>query len=258
MRISVYPAGDEAAGITLTDTSWLQARWSPNEFVGLVRGGLEGWFSSPQPRVELIEVPQMTGTFWPTHVPLAARVLTIRGVHAVRGGGSSFAVAQFRDCLAALVGCRLVVRVEDSSGIREVEGVLSDSVDVEVDRGSDKTRFTLIISCPDPIKYGPVETFAGSSIVAVNRGNHPVWPKFKVAGKCTRLIIDSPTRYVEWSGNATDLVLDTRYGIPTSNGIEAGTLLADELFSLDPGDTPIGMIVSGGGKPSLEVRPGWV
>lgn len=255
MRVSIYPCGAPDAAIVLSDARGLQSYWSPHEMFVLEDGGLEGWFSPPSPRVEVQNVPQHDGAFWPARSLLGPRVLTITGVHSVSSKASSLAVAALRDRLAVLAQERLTIRVEDQAGAREVEGLVTSDVRVSP-LGPSTTRFTLIISCPDPLKYGPVEVFPSG--VVVNRGNAATWPTLRVDGKVTRLVAQCGGQRLEWQGNATGLQIDSRFGIPTSGGIEAGTLIDDGLFQIEPGSHTVTLTVTGGGKGVVEVRPAWV
>lgn len=117
--------------------------------------------------------PQADGAYWPSRMTLKPRVVTIRGRVVQHDGSSSLELALFNDRLNAMVGQRLTLQVEDALGRRQSDCYLSSQMSWSSDLGV--TDVTLIVTCPDPLKYGPEQSFQASSstCLVVNGGNAP-------------------------------------------------------------------------------------
>lgn len=256
MRVTVTPSQRPRDAFTLIDGSPLNSYDPRAEVIGLDRGGLDGWKNGVAPRYEAPEVVGGDGSYAPDEILLSSRVLTIRGFYRAGELASSVAAAHFEDRLAALLGEWLHVTVEDAAGIRAVEGFVS-AIPVNERIEDSLVRFTLIILCPDPLKYGPaVWVPAAPGMVAVeNAGTGRVFPRFAVTGALTYLDVQVPGYRVRWQGDAVDLALDLRDALPLSHGQETGVLVHAEVFRLPPGRTTI--TVATDGALQIGVAPGW-
>lgn len=261
MRVTVTPVSRPGDALVLVDGSPLNAWPIRGEVVGLEKDGLEGWTESVVPRVDLSQIPQQNGSYWPGLVLMSSRILTIRGFHrAFRSGSSTLAVARFRDLLASLVGEELEIEVEDAAGPRWVSGILTDQV-AATHKNNITTMFSLIVTCPDPVKYGlPVATPASGGVARVeNLGTADVWPVFDVAGSVTLVRATLGGRVLEWQGSSTGLHIDARDGVPlTPAGAEIGVLTHDDLFQVEPGVSDIQVTTTPAGRSvTVTVRSGW-
>jgi hypothetical protein len=261
MRVLVTPVNRPRDALVLVDGSPLNTWPIRGEVVGLQKDGLEGWYESATPRVDLSEISQQHGSYWPGLVLMNARILTIRGFHrAFRTESSTLAVARIRDQLAALVGEDLAITVEDAAGPRTVTGILTDQV-ATTHKNTITTLFSLIITCPDPIKYGPPvpRSASGGTVQVENLGSADTWPTIDATGTLTNLRLALAGRVVEWQGSSTGLHLDMRDGLPmTPAGVEVGALVHDDLLVVPPGTSSIEVTTVPAGRPvTVTVRSGW-
>lgn len=262
MRITITPTTRPGEAVTLIDGSWLNHTWLGGEIKGLVKDGIEGWYDSLSPRdVELEAIPQQDFSYWPQKVNLEHRVLTIRGVHRASRwrGGSSLQVTGFRDWVSALLGESVEVAVEDQAGVRTVTGFISARIPVE---GKDPftTEFSLIVTCPDGVKYGDAVDWAASlgSVTVEQQGTAKTFPTLICRDHTTYLRVTGPGGLrVWWQGDTTGLVLDVQDGLPlNADGVEVG-----EMRDLDPLRIPRGrttLKVESDGQVTVRVRNGWL
>ncbi|WP_156027436.1 hypothetical protein [Mycetocola saprophilus] len=227
--------------------------------MGLERDGLEGWYSPASTRVDdQPDLPHLHGTYWPEAVYLSNRVLTIRGFHAAGiGSGSSLSAARLRDRVAALVGEVVMVTVDDPAGPRHVTGYVADAPGI--DRLSERrSKFSLVISCPDPLKYGPRVDYSvsGASVLVLNSGTGPVAPVLTVSSRVTVVDVQLGGSRVRWSGAADSLLLDLGDGRPLGpDGQETGVLIYADALRVPPGEHRL--TVTCDGSLTVSVRSGW-
>jgi hypothetical protein len=107
-----------------------------------------------QPRYEAPEIIGGDRSYAPDEILLSSRLLTIRGFYRAGREASSIGTARFEDQLAALVGEWLQITIEDSAGVRTAEGFVS-AIPVNTRVNEWTVKFSLIVLCPDPLKYGP-------------------------------------------------------------------------------------------------------
>lgn len=260
MRITVTPLARPQDAFTLTDGTNLNAWVAGSMSIGLEKNGLEGWHEGVAPRYDAPGIPRGDGLYPPDEIYLSERVVTIRGFARAWqwGGGSSLDIVRFDDLLASLVGADIEVRVEDSAGVRAVEGFIS-SIPVRERVGEWAEKFTLVISCPDPLKYGTPVLYpvTGGTAVVQNAGTGDVWPRVLVSGRVRSLDVTFGGRRVAWAGDsATGLVLDMRTAIPLDGlGRETGLLRFAQTFRVPPGESRIA--VDSDASVQVEVTPGW-
>jgi len=256
MLVTITPTRAPHQAFSLVDGSWLNWRPSQGAVCGLLKDGLDGWHNGVAPEYESPSIPGDHGSYAPDTITLASRIVTVRGFYAELRHGSSVSASQFADRLAALVGESILLTVEDAAGPRSAEGFVS-AIPVHERRTDGRFLFTLVITCPDPLKYGPRLDFpvTGPSVVVRNEGTGDVFPRFEVTGEVTVLDVQVPGRRVRWQGNARDLVLDFKDGFPLSYGAETGTLVWAQIFRLPPGETTLRVECDGDVK--VGVASGW-
>lgn len=253
MRVTITPASRPQWAFSLIDGSWLNTWPLRGEVIGLERDGLVGWDEGVEPRYEAPEIPGQDGNYAPDMVTLAARVVTIRGFYA---GNASTSASQFKDRLAALVGEWLTLTVEDSAGVRSAEGFVS-AIPVNERISDQRLKFTLVILCPDPLKYGPPATYpvTGTVVTVDNAGTAGAFPLVEVTTPVTHLDLQAGGRRVRWVGSAPNLTLDFRDAFPLSGGVEVGTLVFADLFRIPPGGAQIE--VDSDGDVTVKVASAW-
>lgn len=256
MRVTITPASRPQAAFSLVDGSPLNTWPVLGEVFGLESGGLDGWKNGVAPRYEAPEIPGQDGSYAPDEVLLSSRVVTIRGFYAARRPASSLGVAAFEDLIASLIGEWLTVEVEDSTGTRSAEGFVS-AIPVNTRLSEHRLKFTLIVLCTDPLKYGAAVPFpvTGRTVTVENTGTGRVFPWFVVEGPVTVLDVRAGGYRVRWVGDAVDLTLDLRDAMPLSGGFETGTLVFAEVFRLPPGTSTLA--VDCDGDLTIGVAPGW-
>lgn len=264
MRVTVSPDRHPSWGFTLSDAThlnqWVRAGVA---WVLAAKNGLEGWFESAESRVDpMPDVPGVDGAYWPEEILLSSRTLAIRGhVLAVDERASSVGVASARDRIAALVGEPVSVTVEDAAGSREVRGYVEGRSEPE-HRNETSFSFMLVVTCPDPLKYGsPVSVPAAGETVYNNTGTGDIRPRFTTLERITRLHIEQPHtgKVVEWAGDTVGLTLDLADGTPLdADGYEVGTLVWADAVSLPHGQSSLNVTVEPAGTQVMTTyRPGW-
>lgn len=249
MRVTIESDVDTLVlgGTRLWDTPgwWLQAS-----------DPVEGWWPVPDPRVETAEVPQQDGDYFPALVNVSRRIVTVRGVRI--GLSSSLEVHDAMRRLNALVKRTLTLSVEDGGGVLSSQCYMSSGAEMVMRHSEDVLEFSLILTCPDPVKYGPPVAFpvSGGTVSVENTGTADVFPTFRVDGAVSSLQVSLGGAVVSWRGSANGLTLDCRTGFPVdSSGRLVGTLIDDDLFKIPPGVSKLS--VKSDGNVSVEVRPGW-
>lgn len=217
--------------------------------VFLLEDGVEGWFGSPAPREDVLERTLSDGDYPPSSLTQGARPITLHGIGRF---ASSLDAARFRDRLLSLMFKSVVVRGEEPGGARECEGFVSDDPDPVLTDGDRVVQFSLIITCPDPKKYGEAHKFKPKSgqVEVINEGNAPTWPIVKVDGTVHNLTISYGSQQVKWSGSSNGLTIDFR-----DMAASSGSISVDNAFEIPPGKTKL--TVSTDGDLSVIVRPAW-
>lgn len=189
-----------------------------------------------------------------------------RGAHGGTAGGrtvtinaaavcmSGIQLAALRDRLNALACQPLTLTIEDAHGIRSADCWLADDTDPIPLPTEQAAAFTLVLYCPDPLKYGPPITYpaSGGVIRIRNEGNAPTWPSIAVTGRATSLRLTLGDGEVRWQGDADGLTLDFRDMIPS-----AGNVTKDLAFRIPPGASTVTAAVDAGATVSMTVRPAW-
>ncbi|MBW3077685.1 phage tail family protein [Bifidobacterium simiiventris] len=213
--------------------------------------GVTGLFGTPKPRESGVDMPQSDGAYWPSRLTAGGRTIELPCAMTC---ASSIELAALRDRLNSLMCKPLDILVESSGREWLMRGWLADDPDYTILSREQVAEFTLIVYCPDPLKYGrPVAYSPVDGRIAVdNPGMMPVWPRITVKGRVTSLSLSMSAHTVTWTGNANGLTLDFRDLIPSS-----GALSADDAFRIPPGRSTVTVSASAGATVSMEVTPAW-
>lgn len=211
---------------------------------------LDGWSGTPAPQGEPVALPVAGGAAWPVRITQSSRVVTV-GIHARCATGLE--AAQLCDRLAALAGQRLTLEVSDEGGTRSAGCLLSDAVSPVVGRGGSRVDADLVLTCPDPLRYGPEQVVEGEggAFSALVGGTAPTWPVFRFSGPVTAFTLASGGHSVSWEGTGP-VTLDTRDMVPST-----GTLSADDGFAVGPGRAYVSYSATGATGATMTVRPAW-
>jgi phage-related protein len=245
MRFTII--SDDGSRIVLRDQRLDQKGW----YLGST---IKGWFGSPAPREDTTESVGRDGDFWPTTITQGGRTVTLSGVILAR---SALELARAIDQVNGLMGHTLTIEAEDAHGLRIAEGYLSDDPDPQILGDEDKATFDLIITVPDPHKYGRWAAynmpFVGSVSIR-NNGNVPSYPKINITPiygqKVTYLTLTCAGKTVSWTGSTDELTLDLAEMVPSS-----GTVTIDNAFALQPGTNQV--TISTDGYATLYTRDAW-
>ena len=230
---------------------------------------VDGWYGTPQTKVQLSERTMGHGAYVPAEPILyAARTVTL-GV--VADAQTNAEVAAVMDSLSAFAGkmCRIAI---SDSGAPETEA--HGYVEVEWDRGPYMTacKGTVTIVCPDPRRYstqaqtaymnpaassdsgllysgsgtlmlplaysGKTETGSGTATVA-NRGTATAYPIITCYGSMGHISIRSTTgtgtlSYNGWAGPNAPVVLDCLSRTATVNGVDVTRNLVQRTWPSIP------------------------
>ena len=214
--------------------------------------GLEGWGDAPAPRAVSDPVPDGDGGYTPSRFLMAPRSMSLKGAHSA--WSSSLARAEAEDWVASLDGV-FPLMVEDSHGAREATVFQSARPSF---RQWDEwtTAWTLFLTAPDPVKYGPVVGFTGGFVE--NAGRTPVLPwRIVTTGPATSILAVLGGHRVRWVGDDSDVVIDTRAGTAAAVSGDVTTgLVEDDVPLLLPGQTVL-TVTTDAASWMVEVRPGW-
>jgi phage-related protein len=245
MRFTII--SDDGNRIVLRDARLNQKGW----YLGST---IKNWFGSPAPREDVAESVGRDGDFWPATITQPNRVVTLSGVICAH---SALELAQAVDKINGLMGHTLTIESEDAHGVRIATGFLSDDPDPQILGDEDKATFDLIITCPDPHRYGRWSAYSfpfEGTVEVRNNGNVESYPKVKVTQlygqQITYLTLTCSDKTVKWTGNADELTLDLAEMVPSS-----GTVSIDNAFALQPGINEVK--ISTDGYATLYTRDGW-
>ena len=199
----------------------------------LKKDGIKGLYGSPDVREKPLDRPQMDGAYWPSRLTQGARTITL---DAFAHGLSSVETMRLIDRLNALIGRELTILVEDSAGQRTLSGWLSADPEPLMLTTQRHFAFALVITCPDPYKYGEWlwQSSQSGRVLVDNTGTAPTWVRFEATSRITRLHAAWADAEIEWEGDTAALTLDTRDMIPS-----AGQVTADWALPIQPGVTQV-------------------
>ena len=199
----------------------------------LKKDGIKGLYGTPATRESVLDRPQMDGAYWPSRLTQGARTVTL---DAFAHGLSSIETMQLIDRLNNLLGRELTLLVEDAAGRRTLTGWLAADPEPLMLVTQRHVDFALVITCPDPYKYGEWlwQAPQAGRVRVDNTGTAPTWLRFEARSRITRLHATWLDADIEWAGNTTALTLDTRDMIPS-----AGLVTADWAMPVQPGVTQV-------------------
>lgn len=255
----------------------------------LVQDGLKGWYDSPDPKHVVDGRPSgFDGGYEPLDLNVASRVVEIIGEHEAEN--SELAEIEARDSLSALVKQSLNLAVTDASGTRYATGVAQGGVKV-THINETTCSFSIVVECPDPLKYGPTVTQEGSSgsaegggllfpifdvtgkaefteLVGRNRlfieniGNEHSWPTVIVPAPFTQVQIVSAGQVVEFTRVTTSGELRLDFAAQMAwlgNSDVSGSVTKDAFFSIPPGGAYVQFSATGGNVPfTVQSASAWL
>ncbi len=242
MRFSVRSQNDE---IILRTARHGQKGWYLSAY--------DGWEGTPAPREKGEIVYGRDADMWPTTLTQGARTVTLSGFARCE---SSVEGARCASRIDALFGQKLEVVGEGADGAKRTWGFLSDDPRIRFAKRGCIVVFDLLISCPDPHRYGDVQTFweSGGLCRVANEGTIGSWPKIRVKtdGALTYLTVSLGSQRVSWNGNTKSLVLDFADMVPST-----GTVTYDDAFLIPPGRSEIEVSCNAGASVAIDVAPAW-
>lgn len=264
MKITITPLGKPEQTLVLVDGYAGNNRdrtGFQGDQLGLVKQGLEGWYESVVPRINVSEVPGSDGAYWPAETLLAPRHLVIRGAYTAGRWRSQLSVGLLRDRLASWIRDSLEICVEDEMGTRTVQGVLVEQIGHKR-HGNHIFEFSLIVTCPDPVKYSPALALPiepGQTIVLENVGTAGVAPRLWFDTARAILVEYAGGRF-EWENarQVDGVQIDLGAGVACGeSGEPVGRVFTDSLGLCEPGQTEVTVsgVFDGG---TVLMRSGWL
>lgn len=217
----------------------------------LIDSIVEGWYGTPAPRETVLGRYSSDGDAWPPSLTQGARTVSIYG--ALEAKSSIEATAAIND-INSLFGKSLTITGEDAAGRKHIDGFLSDDPMPTFLPGECLVRFSLVFTCPYPVKRGDYRTYtsSGTNFTVHNGGNAPAYPIIEITGSTQSVTISYGSHTVSWSGTATNkFYLDLAADLSGVSGI-----VKDDAFAVPPGDSTI-KVTSSGGEISVYLADAW-
>jgi hypothetical protein len=248
------------------------------------------WDDSPEPKHQVEQRPAgFDGGFEPLDLNVASRVLELVGAH--ESVDSVAAERAVRERLAAWVKRRLTVTMTDDDGsVRVVSGVMQGRLKAtRLDEYA--TRFSVVIECADPLKYGPLVVQSGSStppggggllfpifdetgfaeftelagnnrVFVANEGSEASFPEFTVPGPFTGFSFVSKGRAIEFSrvvpAGQSVRVDSAQESVWIGQSDVSAFLVRDEFFAIPPGGEWVQFFASGAVPFTIRSRSAWL
>lgn len=213
--------------------------------------GIQGWWGAVKPREEGVPIPQQDGCYMPARLTSGGRTVTVNGACVA---SSSVDMGVLRDRINDLMNRPLTLMVSDSMGERHAACWLADDPEPGMWVGEQVFTFTLVLFCPDPLKYGREVSFAPSLpwLEVENAGLAASWPRVRVDGPVSMLRVRCDEGMVEWHGDAAGLDLDFADMQPSSGRVTIG-----RPWRVRPGTGRYWVDMDGAGDMRMIVRPAW-
>lgn len=239
--------------VTDTDSLCLQGHdtWRADTPLLIRKDGIKGLYGTPQARESALDRPQQDGAYWPSRITQGARTISI---DCYARGLSSIEVMRLVDRINALFGRPLVIIVEDAHGTRELTGYLAADPEPLMTVRQSGFSFGLVITCPDPYKYGALVWYDtdGAWCAVSNPGTVASWPLIECAGPLTRLRVALDDGEIDWVGSSSKgFTLDTRTML-----VDEGRVSLDRSFPIRPGASRL-RVESDSPRVRVGVRPAW-
>lgn len=240
---------------TATDTMTLEGNrpWGMRDkrILMIRKDGIKGLYGTPLVRESATAHPQMSGSYWPSKLTQDARSISL---DCYAKGLSSVETIQLIDRINALVGQDIAIVVEDAAGRRYLNGYLAADPEPLMGVRQDMFTFALVITCPDPYKYGDWvwAREAHGTVTLTNTGNAPTWSKVRVNDAMTHIAITYNNLTVEWTGDAPHgWSFDFRDALPSVGKLDQG-----QVFSIPPGSHTL-QVDTDSRDVNIGIRPAW-
>lgn len=245
MKFTVTP--EEGEPVILTDGS-------NNQGIGwyLVDSMVEGWFGTPAPRESTKSSVGHDGDGFPSTLTQGPRVVTLYGAADCV---SHIEAAAAKDRVNALFGQRLEIKGEDADGDKRCYGYMSDDPQPKYLPTMKIVKFSIVVTCPYPVKLGEEVPFApnGGVCLVRNPGNAPSYPRIEVEGPVSSLTAKFGGHTFSWSGSASKLSLDMM-----DASCSSGTVTSDDAFCIPHGEHAIDVSTSpAGASVSVVLASAW-
>ena len=240
MRVEISGGGSTIAAAT--------KRLGSKAGVYVASDGIEGWYGAPAPQQEGEALPA-GGAAWPVSITPSARVVT---VHLAADSASSEDAMRTLDIANGMLGKRVELAVTDASGRRTAEGYISDGPSATPIAMGRKLLLDLVITCPDPSRYGQwasADVTRGAALLV--GGNAPTYPVLEIGEGVTAITVEISGHQVKWSG-AGPATIDFRDMRPSS-----GSVSVDDARPLEPGRNDVSVSRTGQGSARMRWRSAW-
>lgn len=240
MRVEISGGGSTIAAAT--------KRLGSKAGVYVTSDGVEGWYGAPAPQQEGEALPA-GGAAWPVSITPSARVVT---VHLAADSASSEDAMRTLDIANGMLGKRVELAVTDASGRRTAEGYISDGASATPIAMGRKLLLDLVITCPDPSRYGQwasADVTRGAALLV--GGNAPTYPVLEIGEGVTAITVEIGGHQIKWSG-AGPATIDFRDMRPSS-----GSVSVDDARPLEPGRNDVSVSRTGQGSARMRWRPAW-
>lgn len=235
-----------------TDVIALTDRYNdPTNIWAIKKDGVSGLYGTPSTRESPLDRPQMDGAYWPSRLTQGSRTISL---DCIIKGASSLDAALARDRINALACQPLTLSFEDVTGRRHIDCWMTADPEPLMRRHKDGFEFGLVLSCPDPHWHGEwlwQRVTSNRALPLRNIGSAPTWLRFRTSAHITTLHAIWGDAEIEWAGDVSSLLLDTRDMIPS-----AGQVLADWAVPVQPGSTSI-TIQTDCAALDVGIRPAW-
>lgn len=141
-------------------------------------GALEGWWEAPAPRADSVDRPQADGAFAPAALLVKARTLTVVLHHDT---STPRLERETRENIAALSRGWIRVVVEEEGRTSYVVGYVSEQMKI-THRSGTRATWSLVLTCPDPLKYEGEGDTPGDDSLASWRASEGVWSSASEGG----------------------------------------------------------------------------
>jgi hypothetical protein len=211
--------------------------------------GIKGLYGATKPRESGLAIPQQHGSYWPSRLTAESRTITL---DCLTRRESTIETLDLIDRINDMAYQQITILVYDAKGTRYLTGWLADDPQQTLLERLDAFTFTIILYCPDPMRYGPwIEYPATNGLIRVsNEGNIESWPIVKT-NNVTSLTLSLGAQQVKWAGTSNPMLLNFADMQPSQ-----GTVLVDDAFSVPLRNSVISASYHTGSV-SMLVRPAW-
>lgn len=263
MRIDIIP--DSGHPVHARDAAYGYEWWKHTCFL-LKKAddyeGIENWATTaPLKNTDPEPYPNTAGSIPPVNLTYAHRIPVVHFYYLSGPEGSSLATAQEKRNIRGLTGQWVTLYVHDEEGLLYARGYISTAPTISP---IDSTSFeaTIIITCPDPIKYSIYEDYQlsnGASLTWKSSGDYPTYPRVTIDEAVTAVRITVNGNLFDWEGSADSFILDGVNNIPydQAGNYLTGTIAATALQLPPDSDNIIQVSAAGAASSVVSVHNGW-